>query len=41
MDDDDLSFRTKIAKRNCICLYLNTFLNVNRGKIFKLKNFTS
>lgn len=41
MDDDDLSFRTKIAKRNCICLYLNTFLNVNRGKIFKLRNFTS
>lgn len=25
ISDDDLSLRTKIAKRNCICLYLNIF----------------
>lgn len=41
ISDDDLSLRTKIAKRNCICLYLNIFLSANRGKIFKLRNFTS
>lgn len=41
ISDDDLSFRTKIAKRNCICLYLNIFLSANRRKIFKLRNFTS
>lgn len=41
ISDDDLSLRTKIAKRNCICLYLNIFLSANREKIFKLRNFTS
>lgn len=34
ISDDDLSLRTKIAKRNCICLYLNIFFKCKSRKDF-------